>query len=191
MYLNGSRFFPEEPEPHTGHPEQLFVYDRSSPFLISATKKVRSEVDHSMADGLLVFPAMYHEMLHPHHCGVCSPMNVLSTVKSPKLLGSSGSSIHSDGALNHTARSSASKRVPCHLELSVTGRCGRKSRNHFVRPSKAFRIREALWSGLRSSRLFGDWLGDKAARSSVSESPGSLTCSSATLPDRLYRHTFE
>ena len=180
---------------HKGHPEQLFVYDRISPFLISATKKVRSEVDHSMIDGLLLFPATYHEMSHPHNCGVCSPMNVLSLVKRPRLLGSLGSSIHSDEALNHTARSSASKRVQCHLEVAVTvsslGRCGRKSRNHFVEPSKAFRIREALWSSFRPSRLFVDWLGDKAARSSVSESLGSLTCSSATLPDRLYRHTFE
>lgn len=148
-----------------------------------------------MDDRLLVSPAMYHEMSHPHHCGVCSPMNVLSTVKIPKLLGSLGSSIHSDGALNHTARSSASKRIPCHLEVSVAvsslGRYGRKSRNHFVRPSKAFRIRGALWSLLRSSRLYVDWLGDKAARSSVSESLVSLTRSSATPPDRLYRHDFE
>lgn len=153
MYLNESRFFPKKPEPHTGRPEQLFVYDLSSPVLISASKQARSEVDHSMDDRLLVSPAMYHEMSHPHLCGVCSPMNVLSTAKSPKLLGSLGSSIHSDGALNHTARSSASKRVPCHLEVSVTvsrlGRSGRKSRNHFVRPSEAFRIREALWSPLR------------------------------------------
>ena len=174
---------------HKGHPEQLFVYDRISPFLISATKKVRSEVDHSMIDGLLLFPATYHEMSHPHNCGVCSPM------KRPRLLDSLGSSIHSDGALNHTARSSASKRVQCHLEVSVTvsslGRCGRKSRNHFVEPSKAFRIREALWSSFQPSRLFVDWLGDKTARSSVSESLGSLTCSSATLPDRLYRHILE
>lgn len=43
---------PVELELHTGHREQLFVHDRSSPFLISATKQVRSEGDHSMDDGL-------------------------------------------------------------------------------------------------------------------------------------------
>ena len=125
MYWNERRSMPVELGLHKGHPEQLFVYDRISPFLISATKKVRSEVDHLMDDRLLVSPAMYHEMSHPHHCGVCSPMNVLSLVKRPRLLGSLGSSIHSDEALNHTARSSASKRVPCHLQVSDTAQSWR------------------------------------------------------------------
>lgn len=114
------RFQSVGPELHTGHREQLFVYDRSSPLLISATKQVRCECDHSMNDGFLVFPAMYHDMSHPHHCGECSAMNIILTVKSHRLLGSLRSSIHSDRALNHTAWSSASKRVPCHLELCVT-----------------------------------------------------------------------
>lgn len=100
--------------------KQLVLYGCFSPILMSATEQVRSEGDHSIDDGLLVFAAMYREMSHPHRCGVRGAIFVLSTVEKLRLPGSLRSRIHKNRALNHTARSSASKRVPCHLQVSVT-----------------------------------------------------------------------
>ena len=125
MSLDQRQFFPVEPEPHTGHQEQLFVYGRLSPISMSATEQVRSEGGHSIDDGLLVFAAMYREMSHPHRCGVRGAMFVLLAVEKLRLLGSLRSRIHKNRALNHTARSSASKRVPCHLQVSDTAQSWR------------------------------------------------------------------
>ena len=53
------------------------------------------------------------------HSGVCSAMNVLLTMRRPRLLGTLKSSLHKDGTSNHTVRSSASKRIPCHPRVSI------------------------------------------------------------------------
>ena len=154
MYLGDRRFVSEKRELHTGHQEQLFVCDWLSPLSLSATERAYSEGDHSMDDGLLVLSAV-HKMSHPHRCGVCSGMDVLLILRRPRLLGSLESSIHRDGTSKHTGRSSASKRIPCHPQVSIMsglGSCGRKSRNHLVRSSKAFRIRRALWSPVEPSK---------------------------------------
>lgn len=120
MYLGERRFVSEERDLHTGHQEQLFVCDWLSPLSLSATERVYSEGDHSMDDGLLVLSAV-HKMSRPHRCGVCSAMDVLLTLRRPLLLGSLKSSIHKDGTSNHTGRSSASKRIPCHPQVSYHG----------------------------------------------------------------------